>query len=100
MPDGSWLFGCLLLSPLLALFGNALAVMVSSRVLDPRAAQNLAAMTVLPLLGLVVGQIAGQLSLGTRFYLWFALLTAASDVLLVLLAVKWFDREALLTHWR
>jgi ABC-type Na+ efflux pump permease subunit len=100
MPDASWLFGCLLLSPLLALFGNALAVVVSSRVLDPRAAQNLAAMTVLPLLGLVVGQIAGRLSLGSRFYLWFALGTAASDALLVLLAVKWFDREALLTRWR
>jgi ABC-2 type transport system permease protein len=100
MPDASWLFGCLLLSPLLALFGNALAVVVSSRVLDPRAAQNLAAMTVLPLLGLVVGQIAGRLSLGTRFYLWFALGTAACDLLLMLLAVKWFDREALLTRWR
>jgi ABC-type Na+ efflux pump permease subunit len=100
MPDASWIFGCLVLSPLLALFGNALAVVVSSRVLDPRAAQNLAAMTVLPLLGLVVGQIAGRISLGGRFYVWFALGAAASDVALILLAVKWFDREALLTRWR
>jgi len=100
MPDASWLFGCLLLCPLLALFGNALAVVVSCRVLDSRAAQNLAAMTVLPLLGLVVAQIMGRLALGTSFYLWFALGTAVSDGLLILLAVKWFDREALLTRWR
>src|SRR5882757_6926151 len=46
LPDSAWLFGTLALSPLLALFGNATAVVVSSRVLDPRAAQNLAATTV------------------------------------------------------
>ncbi len=100
LPDSPWLFGCLVLSPLLALFGNALAVVVSSRVLDPRAAQNVAAMTVVPLLGLVVVQLAGRVSLGSRFYLGMALGAALADVLLLLLAVKWFDREALLTRWR
>src|SRR5258708_19334593 len=50
LPDAAWLFWTLVLSPLLALFGNAMAVLVSSRVLDPRAAQNLAATPVLPLL--------------------------------------------------
>jgi ABC-type Na+ efflux pump permease subunit len=100
MPDASWVFGCLVLAPLLALFGNALAVVVSSRVLDPRAAQNLAATTVLPLLAIVVGQLAGRISLGPRFYVGMAAGAAAADVLLIFLAVKWFDREALLTKWR
>ena len=100
MPDAGWLFGCLVLCPLLALFGNAMAVVVSSRVLDPRAAQNVAAMTVMPLLGLVVVQLAGRISLGSRFYLGMAVSAAAADVLLIALAVKWFDREALLTRWR
>src|SRR5207237_2916118 len=72
LPDGAWLFGTLLLSPLLALFGNAMAVVVSARVLDPRAAQNLAATTVLPLLGLLVVQLAGRISLAPRFYLSLA----------------------------
>ena len=100
LPDGSWLFGCLVLSPLLALFGNAMAVVVSARVLDPRAAQNIAAMTVMPLLGLVAGQLAGKVSLGPRFYFAFAAGAALADVLLFVLAVKWFDRERLLTRWR
>lgn len=100
LPDGPWLFGCLVLAPLLALFGNAMAVVVSSKVLDARAAQNLAAMTVMPLLGLVVVQIAGRISLGPRFYASFALAAAAADVALIALAVRWFDREALLTRWR
>ena len=100
LPDRAWLFGCLVLSPLLAVFGNTLAVVVSSRVLDPRAAQNLAATTVLPLLGLVVGQIAGRLSVGLRFYVGLALFAVLADVALVALAVRWFDRERLLTKWR
>ena len=100
LPDSAWLFGTLVLSPLLALFGNAMAVVVSSRVLDPRAAQNLAATTVLPLLGLLVVQLAGRIALGPRFYFALALGVAAADVALVFVAVRLFDRERLLTQWR
>jgi ABC-type Na+ efflux pump permease subunit len=100
LPDAAWLFGTLVLSPLLALFGNAMAVVVSSRVLDPRAAQNLAATTVLPLLGLLVVQLAGRIALGPRFYGALALGVAAADVALVFAAVHLFDRERLLTQWR
>jgi ABC-2 type transport system permease protein len=100
LPDAAWLFGTLVLSPLLALFGNATAVVVSSRVLDPRAAQNLAATTVLPLLGLLVVQLAGRIALGPRFYFVLALGVAAADVTLVFAAVRLFDRERLLTRWR
>jgi ABC-2 type transport system permease protein len=100
LPDSAWLFGTLLLSPLLALFGNGAAVVVSARVLDPRAAQNLAATTVLPLLGLLVMQLAGRIALGPRFYFGLALGVALLDVALMAFAVRTFDRERLLTHWR
>ena len=75
-------------------------MVVSARVVDPRAAQNLAATTVVPLLGLLVVQLAGRISLGLRFYLGLAAGAAAADVLLVALAVRLFDRERLLTKWR
>jgi ABC-type Na+ efflux pump permease subunit len=100
LPDAAWLFGTLVLSPLLALFGNATAVVISSRVLDPRAAQNLAATTVLPLLALLVVQLAGRIALGPRFYLVFAGGVALADVVLIRVAVRLFDRERLLTDWR
>jgi len=100
LPDAAWLFGTLVLSPLLALFGNAMAVVVSARVLDPRAAQNLAVTTVLPLLGLLVVQLAGRIALGPRFYAVLALGVALADVALVFAAVRLFDRERLLTQWR
>jgi ABC-type Na+ efflux pump permease subunit len=100
LPDAQWLFGTLVLSPLLALFGNAMAVVVSARVLDPRAAQNIAAMTVVPLLGLLVVQLAGRIALGARFYLALSLGIALADFVLVFIAVRSFDRERLLTRWR
>ena len=100
LPDASWLFGAFVLAPLFALFGNATAVVVSSRVLDPRAAQNLAATTVLPLLALLVIQLAGRIALGPRFYFGLAAGVAAADVALIFAAVRLFDRERLLTVWR
>ncbi len=100
LPDGPWLFATLVLSPLLSLFGNALAVVVSARIVDPRAAQNVAATTVVPLLGLLVIQLAGGISLGPGFYLGFALGALVADVALIALAVRLFDREKLLTRWR
>jgi ABC-type Na+ efflux pump permease subunit len=100
LPDSAWTFGTLVLCPLLALFGNTAAVVVSSRVLDPRAAQNLAATTVLPLLALLVVQLAGRIALGPRFYFALAAGVAAADVALVAVAVRLFDRERLLTNWR
>jgi ABC-2 type transport system permease protein len=75
-------------------------VVVSSRVLDPRAAQNLAATTVVPLLALLAFQLAGRISLGPRFYFALAAGVAAADVALIAAAVRLFDRERLLTKWR
>ena len=100
LPDAPWLFAVAVVAPLLALFGNAVAVAVSARVTDPRAAQNLAAMTVVPLLGLVIAQLAGKVSLGLGFYFAFAVALVALDTVLVVVAARLFDRERMLTRWR
>jgi ABC-2 type transport system permease protein len=100
LPDGQWLFATAVLSPLLALFGNAIAVVLSSVVADPRAAQNLAGMTVVPLLGGLVAQLAGRVSLGWGFYGLLAAGALVADVGLIALAARVFDRERLLTRWR
>lgn len=100
LPDATWLFAALVLSPLLALLGNTIAVVLSSAIADPRAAQNLAGMTVVPLLGALVVQLAGRVSLGWRFYLGLTALVAVLDVVLVWLASRAFDRERLLVGRR
>jgi len=95
-PDARWLLGVGILSPLLSIFGNAVAVIISSRVRDPRAAQNIAAMTVIPLLGLGIAQLAGSVQLSLTFYALFALILGVADLGLLRLAGLLFDREALL----
>ncbi len=100
LPSTAWIFSTVVLAPLMALFGNTLAVAVSVRVHDPRAAQNLAAMSVVPLVGLLVAQMAGYVRVELGFYLLLALILAVADMALVWLCVKLFDRERLLTRWR
>jgi hypothetical protein len=55
---------------------------------------------VVPLLGLLVVQLAGRIALEAHFYLAFSLGIALADVVLVFIAVRSFDRERLLTRWR
>jgi ABC-type Na+ efflux pump permease subunit len=100
LPDRAWLFATALLSPLLSLFGNTVAVVLSSLVADPRAAQNLAGMTVVPLLGGLVAQLAGRVSLGLRFYAGLCAAALVADLALLWVAARVFDREKLLTRWR
>ena len=72
-----WLIVFLLWTPALALIGIALMVAVSSRVNDPRTAQQFSAALVLPFLGLFIGQISGLLILGPVFALTVFLILLA-----------------------
>jgi hypothetical protein len=56
-------------TPLLALIGVALIVVLSSRVNDPRAAQQISTVLVVPVLALLFGQLAGVIVLGATLAL-------------------------------
>jgi ABC-2 type transport system permease protein len=96
----AWVFVLLGSSPLLALVAIAVTVLISSKVSDPRAAQQASALLVLPLVGVLAAQAMGVFVLGPG---------VAAAVLLGLgilawgtlrLAVRLFDREAILTRWK
>jgi hypothetical protein len=53
-----------------------------------------------PLLGALVAQLAGRISLGWTFYAALSVSTLVADVVLIALAARLFDREKLLTRWR
>jgi ABC-2 type transport system permease protein len=90
----------LLLAPLVALLGVGVAVIASSRNDDPRAAQQVGILIILPVIGLLFGQGAGVLYLGPTVVLAASLITALLDVALLLLAVSLFRRETILTRWK
>jgi ABC-2 type transport system permease protein len=90
----------LLVGPLAALTALQLTIAVSSRVNDPRTAQQVAVLLVLPLVGILIGQIIGAFLVPTWGLVAIAAVLAALWGLLVMIGVALFDRERVLTGWR
>jgi hypothetical protein len=99
VPDASWVFALVVLAPLLSFFGNTVTVLVSSRVNDSRLAQQIAALVVIPFLGLTAVQFLGVLKLAPIFYVVLGVSVALADVGLFVLAVYLFDRQRILSRW-
>ena len=88
------------IGPLAALTALQATIAVSSRANDPRSAQQIAVLLVLPLVAMLVGQIAGAFVITTTILAGIAAALALIWVLLVMLSVALFDRENILTRWR
>jgi len=89
-----------LMVPLVAFFGLGAGVIVSSRSKDPRSAQQVAGLLVLPLVFLIVGQASGVFLLGLQSVLLGAVVLAVVDAALLWAGARLFDRESMLTRWR
>ncbi len=100
MTSPLWLMAVLVVGPLLALLSVAFALIVSSRVSDPRAAEQLSAVVVLPVVALFIGQIAGLIIFDQQLVLLLAGILVLVDAGLLYLAVRVFQREAILTTWK
>lgn len=99
LPNKMWMFGILVVAPLFAFFGNAIAVIISARVGEARMAQQISGVVMLPLIGLFGSQVAGLLRAGTTYYAVLAAIVLVLDIILVFVGIKLFDRERLITKW-
>jgi ABC-2 type transport system permease protein len=90
----------LVLGPLASLAALQLAVCVSSRVNDARSAQQIGALVVLPIAGLLVVQLTGNFRLTVAAIAWIALVLTTVNAGLMLLGIALFDRESILTRWK
>jgi len=86
--------------PLVALLSLQVAVVLSSRVNDPRSAQQVSGLIALPIAGVFVGQLMGQFILGTGALLWTAAGLAAANVGVLRMGILVFARETILMRWR
>ena len=75
-------------------------MLVSARVNDPRTAQQFGALLILPLTGLFMAQMTGIFVLTTGMTLLLLAGLAVVWGLLLMLGVRLFDRETILTRWR
>jgi ABC-2 type transport system permease protein len=95
-----WLIGIFVVGPLLSLAGVSLAVMISSRVNEPRAAEQLSALIILPVMAMFIGQLAGAVIINQTFLLALASGLIVIDVALMYFATRLFQRENILTRWK
>lgn len=95
-----WLAAVFVVGPLLALAAVHVALMVSSRANDPRVAEQLSMLVILPLLGLFFGQIAGLVIINLDLVLWMGVALLLIDTGLIAFAVQIFQRESILTRWK
>jgi ABC-2 type transport system permease protein len=98
--DPAWLVGVFVVGPLLAILSVNFSLMVSSRVNDPRVAEQVSALIVLPVTGLFVGQMLGLMLISRVLMLALAAGLALVDVGMVHLTVRLFQRETILTKWK
>ena len=66
--DGSWLAGTFLLGPAIGLASVVAGVIVSARVNDPRTAQQIGGIVIVPLVGIAVVQASGTILFGAIGY--------------------------------
>ncbi len=95
-----WIVGMLVFGPLLALLSVLIGVIVSSRINDPRAAQQIAGVLDVPLIGASLGVLMGAVFLRLRMVVYGALVTAAVDLVVLYFAGRVFQRETILTRWK
>jgi ABC-2 type transport system permease protein len=98
--DARWLIAVFIVGPLLALMAVAFSLMVSSRVNDPRAAEQLGMLVVLPVLAIFFLQMMGLIELGPVMILAAALALVVIDGVLLGIGVELFQRETILTRWK
>jgi ABC-2 type transport system permease protein len=90
-----------IMGPLAALLGLQLAVCASSRVNDPRSAQQLGALIIiLPIAALQIAQFIGGVVLTPAMIVAIAVALCAGNAVLMSIAVRLFDRESILTRWK
>ncbi len=95
-----WIVGMLFLGPLLALLSVFSGMIASSRLNDPRAAQQVTGIFVVPIIALSIVVLAGKIFLSVGLVFLAALVTLVVDCVVLYIAVKLFQRETILTGWK
>jgi len=89
-----------LLGPLVELASLQVSVIVSSRAVDPRSAQQMTGLLILPITAIFVAQLMGVLIVGPAALLIASFACALLNAVLLCIGVRVFQRETILTRWR
>jgi ABC-2 type transport system permease protein len=99
LPNLTWILSMLLLAPTACLMSVLACVLVSSKVSDVRAAQQLGGFIVMPVVVLMLGVLSGFIFLSPIMIFVFSGLYGGIDLGLFYFARAIFNRETILTQW-
>jgi ABC-2 type transport system permease protein len=95
-----WILAIVVLVPLLTLLSVNLGILISTRVNDVRVAQQIGGLVVVPVVGIGIAQVTGQVVLNNDSFIRFTILLIAVDIAVFFLARLAFQRENILVRWR
>ena len=98
--DPSWLAGVFILGPAVGLSSVVAGVIISARVNDPRVAQQIGGIIVVPIIAITLLQATGTLLVGATGYVRLATIIFIVSLIGLRVGVQLFDREAILTRWK
>jgi ABC-2 type transport system permease protein len=98
--DVRWLIAIFIVGPLLAVMAVLFAMMISSRVNDPRVAEQVSMVVIVPVLAGFFGQVAGLFVLNKQIISIVALVMLVLDGILLYITTRVFQREQILTRWK
>ena len=93
-----WLISIFGIGSLLSVAGVCISIMISSRVNDPRVAEQLSTLVAIPLIALFMGQSFGLVQFDLTLVLWTTFGLLVLDAILLYFAIQLFQRETILTR--
>jgi ABC-2 type transport system permease protein len=99
LPTHTMLFQMFVMAPLVGLFGTFVALFISTKIKDVRAAQQVSTLTVMPLfIILIIGSIDYASTFNLLIVVTIVLLFAVIGV--ARLTIRQFNRESILISWK
>jgi ABC-2 type transport system permease protein len=99
LPTHTMLFEMFVMAPLIALFGTFVALFISTKMKDVRAAQQVSTLAIMPLF---LALLVGSLVLASTFDLLIAVTVILAIAVLgfARLTIRQFNRESILISWK
>jgi len=96
----TWLIGILLLGPVLSVISAMFAIFISSRVNDPRVAEQIASAVIVPFMAVFLLSTFGVITMNVQTMIIAVIVCAILAGGLLYLGTLIFDRENILTKWK
>ena len=100
VPDTTWIIGLFVLGPLVAFLGVMFTIVISSRVNDPRTAQQISVIFIVPIMAIFMGQMFGLFLINETIILAVCAVAFVADIAVIKIGGELFEREKILTRWK